>query len=197
MNRLLSTAIVLYTVLPVMAASSEHGGSGDGPNPFAGTIYQSIAAAVVFLALLFILKSKAWGPILKGLQDRENKIKGDLEHAEQSAKAATAKLAEYEAKLAAAQAEALKIIDQGRLDAQRVAAQVRDQAQAEITAAKTRAESDIRAAKEQALSEIYTTTATLATDVAGKILRRQINPQDQQQLVQESLAELSKTGARN
>ena len=178
----------------VALAEEAHGGghAEEAVSPFAGTIVQSLAAIIVFVILLVILKKKAWGPILKGLQDRENKIKNDLHHAEDAAKQATAKLAEYEAKLAAAQAEALKIIDQGRADAQRVAAQLREQSAAELTAQKQRAEADIRAAKEQALSEIYNTTATLATDVAGKILQRQINEQDQERLVHESLAQMSK-----
>lgn len=186
-------------LLATVALAQEHepaGHAAEAANPFAGTIFQSAAAIIVFLLLLALLKKFAWGPILKGLQDRESKIKADLQYAEAGAKKAAATLKEYQEKLAAAQTEALKIMDQSRLEAQRLANQIKEQAQVEITAIRQRAESDIRVAKEQALAEIYTTTATLATEVASKILRRQINAQDQQQLVQESLAELSKADRR-
>ena len=53
-----------------------------------------------------------------------------------------------------------------------------------------RAEGDITAAKVQALSEIYEEVATISTSVAGRILQRQINPEDQQRLVEESLKQL-------
>jgi F-type H+-transporting ATPase subunit b len=160
--------------------------------PFAGSLYQSAAAVIVFILLFAVLKKFAWGPILKGLQERENKIKGDLERAEEAAQQAANTLKEYQASLAQAHAEAQKVIDKGRNDAERVGAELKEQTQAEITRMKQRAEQDIRAAKEQALAELYTQTAVLATTVAGKILRREVNPQDQQRLVEESIRELGK-----
>ena len=80
MKRILPPLLLLTLASPAFAAG--------GSNPFAGTIYQAIAAAIVFLALFFVLKTKAWGPILKGLQDRETKISNDLAEAERSAKMA-------------------------------------------------------------------------------------------------------------
>ena len=55
-------------------------------------------------------------------------------------------------------------------------------------------EADIAAAKELALNEIYAETALLATDVAGRILKRQISETDQQQLVNEAISELGRAG---
>ncbi len=161
-----------------------------GDNPFAGTIYQAIAAAIVFIVVLVVLKKMAWGPILTGLQDRENKIKGDLESAEKAANDAQSTLKDYEAKLAAAQEEARQIIEESRVDAQRVAAQLKDQTQSEITQMKDKATREITAAKEQALTELYTQAATMSTQIAGRILKRELNAADQQAIVDESLAQL-------
>jgi F0F1-type ATP synthase membrane subunit b/b' len=58
----------------------------------------------------------------------------------------------------------------------------------------SRATSDIEAAKSAAVAEIHSEAATLAAAMAGKILRREITPKDQQKLVEESLSEL---GRRN
>jgi F-type H+-transporting ATPase subunit b len=160
------------------------------PTLFAGTIAQSIAAIVVFLILFAFLYRMAWGPILKGLQEREAKIKSDLESAQRAAADASATLATYQKQLASAQQESARLIEQGRADAQKVALSIKDQTQAEITALKQRATADIDAAREQALTEIYQQTAALATAVAGKILRREIHAADQQQLVNEALREM-------
>ncbi len=42
------------------------------------------------------------------------------------------------------------------------------------------------------MTEIYAQAATLATDVAGRILKRELTARDQQRLVEESLAEFAK-----
>jgi F-type H+-transporting ATPase subunit b len=186
------TLCFLTTLLmsPALALAAETGEKES--NVFAGTPVQSIAAVIVFLILFALLYRAAWGPILKGLQDRESKIKGDLERAEEAAEQAAETLKQYQASLAKAHEQAQQIIDKGHNDAQRVAEQIQEQVQTQINQMKQRAEQEIRAAKEQALAEVYTQTASLATAVAGKILLREVKPQDQQRLVEESIRELGK-----
>jgi F0F1-type ATP synthase membrane subunit b/b' len=49
---------------------------------------------------------------------------------------------------------------------------------------------EIEAAKKQALGEIYTESVNLASVMAGKILQRQVTVDDQQRLMDESIAEM-------
>lgn len=172
-------AALLTAAQPALAAGEA--------NPFAGTIYQAIAAATVFLVVFFVLKTKAWGPILKGLQDRENKIKADLENAERANADAQSNLKAYQAQLNDAAAEAKRIIDQARLDAAKLGAQLRDQTQSEITAMRQQVTRDIQAAKDQAVKQLVDEVGLLSTQIASQILKRQINPADQAQLVRESI----------
>lgn len=182
--------LTLLAAAPALAADPAHG--GEGASVFAGTIMQSVAALIVFAILFAVLAKFAWGPILKGLQDRENKIREDLEKAEMSAKQAATTLAEYEKRLAEAQEEARKMIERSRADAERLAAQMREQAGNEVNALRQRATTDIEAARRQAVSDLYSHAATLSTQIAGKILQREIRPEDQQALVQQSLSELGR-----
>jgi F-type H+-transporting ATPase subunit b len=191
MIRTFTTALVTLAMTGA-AFAAETAEAGHEPSVFNGTIAQSVAALLSFLILLAVLYVLAWKPILTGLQDREKKIKDDLEAAEAGAKRAKALVAEYEVKLAEAQTAAGKVIDQARADAERIAAQLKDRTQQDILQMKERAESDIRAAKEQALTEVYAQAATLSTQVASRILKREINAADQQTLVQASLDELVK-----
>ncbi len=173
-------------LLLTLAASA-----GDEPvSVFAGTILQSIAAAVVFLILLAVLWKLAWGPILKGLQDREAKIKHDLEAAEKAARDASAKLKQLEAQLADAQVQAQKIVDNSRAAAQKAAAEIERETQTEVNAMRQRATGEIQYAKEQALAEIYTKAADLSTTLAGRILQREVKASDHQKLVESVLAEI-------
>jgi len=185
MKRASAVAILSLAASPALAAEG-------GANPFAGTIYQALAAAVVFLALFFILKAKAWGPIIKGLADRENKIKHDLEEAERNNLDAQENLKAYQQQLNEAQAEAKRIIDQGRMDAQKIAAGLKEQTQSEISGMRLQVQRDIQAAKEQAVKQLVDEVAGLSTQIASQILKRQINPADQAQLVRDSIEQYGK-----
>ncbi|MDW8263439.1 MAG: F0F1 ATP synthase subunit B [Phycisphaerales bacterium] len=178
------------------AESLDHGAPAGKPTPFAGTIAQSIAALLVFLIVFWVLKAKAWGPILKGLNDRENKIRHDLLAAEKAHQEAAAMLENYKRQLANADAEVRQRLADAQKDAEALSAQLKMQAQAEIEEMKARAARELEAAKQGALAEIHEHAATLATSVAEKILRRNINETDQRELVQSSLAQLSSM-ARN
>lgn len=156
----------------------------------------AITTLVVFAVLVAVLGKFAWGPIAKGLQDREDKIRKDISDAEAARKRAEDTLKEYSSKLASAQAEMRKMLDQAAKDAEGVAAGIKVKAQQDSEEIKERALKDIDASKNAALAEIHDHAATLATSVAEKILRRNINENDQKSLVQLSLEQMQ-TLARN
>lgn len=186
MKLFLPTAILLTVV---SAASASDGGD---KNLFAGTLAQSLAAVLVFFVLLAILYKLAWGPILKGLQDRENKIKNDLAEAQNAAQEAANTLKQYQDKLAQAQAQARQIIERTQAEAQKLADRAKEETLGEIAVLKKKAEADIRFAKEQALVEIYNQSALVATQIASQLLHREIRAEDQQNLIKEALAAIKK-----
>lgn len=194
MNKLAPTAWItgLALLMPTTALAAEAGVEGDPMSPI---VLEMIWAVVLFLIFAGILGFVVWPKILGALQAREQKLEGDLVGAESARKQAEAALAEYKAKIAEAQAEARKVVEEAKTAAERAAASIRSQTESEIAKMRDRASAEIAAAKTQAVSEIHAHTAELATLVAGKILRRQINAEDQQRLVQESLAELTQAGA--
>ena len=86
------------------------------------------------------------------------------------------------------------MIEQSRADAAKLAGELKAQAENEVAQLRQRVQNEIRTAKEQAIGEIYAEAAMLATQVAGKILQREINPDDQKALVEQSLGELNRAG---
>jgi F-type H+-transporting ATPase subunit b len=56
---------------------------------------------------------------------------------------------------------------------------------------KHRATQDLQTAKRAAITELHAEAATLAAQIAAKILQREISADDQQRLVDESLEELT------
>lgn len=149
-----------------------------------------ITALVVFLFVLALLATKVWPAISRGLDDRANKIRSEIEAAENARKQAADALAQYEASLAQARAEAAKMIESTKAQQTQLAAELKAKAEIELNAMRERAVKEIQQAKQSAAAELYSEATNLATMVAGKILKREINPQDQQRLVEESLGQL-------
>lgn len=184
-----SSVFVSWLMTSLVQASSEAAGEmgHESPNLFGGDIWLSIFTLVIFVILLAILGKFAWGPILSGLQKREEHIRNTIEEAQNARQEAEKSLAEYKEQLAQARQEAQAIIEKGRTDAARLAEDLRVKAQAEAQSLRDRAQQDIGSAKNQALNEIYDQVAVLATEIAGKIIQKSLNPEDHRQLLDESL----------
>lgn len=150
-----------------------------------------ITAIVVFLIVLGIAATVIWPKILAGLDEREAKIRDEIRSAEEAREQAKGLLNEYEKNLAEARNEANQMIAKARNDAKAVAEELRSRNEAELTELKQRATQEIEAAKRNAVNEIYVEASNLATAIASKILEREVNAEDQQRLVEESLGELA------
>jgi F-type H+-transporting ATPase subunit b len=149
-----------------------------------------LVAIGVFIVVFGILSVKVWPTIVKGLKDREMKIRSSIEEAESAQKQAKAALAQYEANLAAARAEAQKMLDDAKLQQQAIGAELKAKAEIELAGMRDKAKRDIDAAKAAAIADIHAHATSLATSMASKILKREINPGDQARLIQESLQEM-------
>ncbi|MHB1425415.1 MAG: F0F1 ATP synthase subunit B [Gemmataceae bacterium] len=149
---------------------------------------------VVFLLLLFILSKFAWKPMMEGLEHREHAIHAALQEAQQ-ARDETARLrGQLEEQLRRANDQARGILDEARRAAERTTAEMIAEAHKKIQAEHARLQREMNLAYEQARRDLQSQSAQLATLVAGKIIRRQMNHDDNRQLVEEAMAELRQAG---
>lgn len=153
-----------------------------------------VTALVVFIIVLGVMGSMVWPRINKGLADREEKIRNEIEAAEMAQQQAKAALQQYEKNLADARAEAQQMLEQAKAQQQALAADLKAKAEAELNAMRERAKRDIDSAARTAINEIYAEAANLATAVAAKIIQRELNPGDQRRLVDESLSKIQSAG---
>ena len=145
---------------------------------------------IVFVVLLFVLRKFAWGPLMEGLDAREKHIHNEIAEAERARLEAQRMLAEHEKKLAEVQNEVRAIIDEARRDAQHTQQEIMKQAQSEAQATRERAVREIEQARDHALQELFHTAADVATEVAGQIVRRSLNPTDHRDLVAQVIKDL-------
>jgi len=180
----------LALIGPVASASEEGGAAGELPPFLQPNAYLAFWTLVVFLGLLFVLGKFAWKPLLDSLQAREKHIRDSIQEAERARDQAKALLAEHDKKLAEVQNEVRAILDEARRDGQHTQTEILKQAQAEAQAARDRAKREIEQARDVALKQLFDQAADLATEVAGRIVQRSLNPQDHRDLVQQALNEL-------
>lgn len=165
--------------------------------PVALEVLPAATAVAVFFIAFVVLYIKVWPIIIKGLDERNAKILGEIKAAEDARKQAKAAQTEFEQRLTEAREEATRLIAQARSEAQRQAEVLRMKMEMETQERLARATAEIEGAKRQALLEIHDRAVSMATQIAGQILKREIktNPGDQQRLVEESLQQLA--GSRN
>jgi F-type H+-transporting ATPase subunit b len=159
-------------------------------NLFAGDIGNAIWTLVIFLTVILVLGKFAWGPMLSGLQRREQFIRDSLEQAKQDREAAQAQLEEYNKKLDTATAEALKVVEEGRRDAEVVKERIEEKARSEAEQMVERAKREIDLAKQTAIKELYETSIKLGSDIASRLLEREITAKDHEDLIADSIDHL-------
>ncbi len=177
----------------MLAEDADHGEHEGGVSVIAGPkegLIPGVTAIVIFVVAFGLLSTMVWPKIVQGLDERNEKIVGEIAAAEAARKQAREALDEYEKNLAAARAESQKMLEETRAQQGQLAAQLKASADKELGEMREKALSEIEAAKKQALGEIYTESVNLASVMAGKILQRQVTPDDQQRLMDESIAEM-------
>lgn len=179
---------LLLSAAPALAAEAERSVMESG------SLYNALWAIGIFLVLVVILGRYAWKPILRNMQQREKFIADALERARLQQEQSERLLAEYGAKLESADAEAAKRLEQALAAAEQAKREILGTARSEADLLAKRAAAEVDVAKQAAQQELMALAAKLATAVAEKIIRRQLAPEDQRRLVDESLAELRRHG---
>ncbi len=154
-------------------------------------VVTGVTALLVFALVFAVLSALVWPKISKGLSDRANKIRDEIQSAEMARKQAKDALEQYEQSLKEARMEAQKMLDKARTQQQVLMDEMKAKNESEIAIMRDKARKDIDAAKREALADLYNTAGDLAASAAGKILRREVNAGDSRRLVEETMGQLS------
>ncbi|MEY2828918.1 MAG: synthase subunit [Bacteroidota bacterium] len=136
--------------------------------------------SILFILLLFILKKFAWAPILDMLKEREEGIATALQSAEK-AKAEMAQLtADNQRILNEAKEEKSKILKEARDTYDKIVGEASEKAKAEAARLLAEAKRDIDNQKNAAMIEIKNQIGNLATEVAEKMIRKELKKDGEQ-----------------
>jgi F-type H+-transporting ATPase subunit b len=146
------------------------------------------AAFVIFVGVLGYFGVHK--TLLKGIDNRRDRIKAELGEARRLKEEAQALLAGYERKQQEVEREAQAIIAGAKAEAERLAAEAAAKME-EFVARRTRmAEEKIAQAEAQALADVRLAAAEAAVAAAGSILARTVKDKVADNLIAEGIADL-------
>jgi F-type H+-transporting ATPase subunit b len=170
--------------------AAEEEAHGAGPNPLAVDPDLAIWTGVVFLLLFAILSWFAWPQIAAAVDERERRIIENIKAAEAKHEEAKRLLAEHEAKLAAAAGEVRALLEEARRDAEHTKASIVADARKAAEDEKVRALRDIERAKDGAIHELAVASANTAVELAAKVIREKLTPDQNNQLIRDAMSKL-------
>ncbi len=152
----------------------------------ADSVLTLIAVFVLFLLMSYFL----FNPARKMLNDRKQKIKGELDEARISLEDANSLKAEYESKLKDVNKEAENILSDARRRAleneNRIIAEAKEEAARIMERARTEAELE----KQKLADDVKKEIISVASLMAGKVVAASIDTKVQDQLIEETLKEM-------
>jgi F-type H+-transporting ATPase subunit b len=183
---------------PVHAEAAEAAKELRGePNPLAIDPDLAIFTAVIFIVLFLVLKKFAWPQITEALEERERKIAATVAEANAKLEEAKRIYAEHEAKLAAAAGEVRALLEEARRDAEVTKKAIEAEGQKAAKDELDRALREIHRARDAAVQDLAVSSANVAIDLAKKVIREQLTPEKNNQIIREAVAKLAAESSKN
>ncbi len=136
---------------------------------------------LAFLVVFYILRTKAWPAIIKGLQEREKGIADSLAMAQRVKDEMAQLKSENEALLAKAREERAQMLKEARETKDRIINEAKEQAKEEAGKIMAEAQAAIQSQKMAALTEVKNQVGKLVIEVSEKVLRKQLDPANAQE----------------
>ncbi|PRO65768.1 F0F1 ATP synthase subunit B [Alkalicoccus urumqiensis] len=149
-------------------------------------VYQ-IAA---FFVLLVLLKKYAFGPVMDMMEKREKHVADQIATAEKNREESEKYLKEQRDAVQGAREEAKEIVENSKKMSEQQAADIVKSARLESDRMKEAAKQEIQTEKAQAISALREQVSTLSVLVAAKVIEKELDEQEQERLIQETLREV-------
>jgi F-type H+-transporting ATPase subunit b len=187
--RILAGSISALTIALLFAATPAFAQEGEGPvSTPAGMIFRIVNSALVVGLIV-------WGfskcvPIFR---KRADDISQKIEEGTRARQAAEKQRQEIKARLAGLETEIQQLREAGKREALAEASRLRDAAKADAQKIEAQAKAEIAAAVRAAQQSLKAATADKAVAQAEALLRQQINPQTDVNLVRTFVASLERS----
>ena len=149
-----------------------------------------IAQALSFAALIWLIATFVWPPLLKAIEERQQKIAEGLAAADNSQRALAQAQDKANEELKAARTKANEIIDQAHKRGAQIVEAAKAEAVTEGLRQKALIDAEIEASATRAREELRQQVSLLAVSGAERLLKREIDAQAHKALLDELAAEI-------
>ena len=152
--------------------------------------YTILATIISFLLLVWLLSAKAWGPLMKMMEDRRSHIESMLAQAENERQQAEKIKREYQEEMRKARQEAQEVIAKAAKVSETLANEILAASHVEAEKIKKSALVDIERERDRAIAEVKAQVADLSVSVAEKIIRQKLDMTGQGKLIEQFIQEV-------
>jgi F-type H+-transporting ATPase subunit b len=156
-----------------------------------------LVGALAFAVLFFFVWKWVLPRVSALLEERRQKIQGDLESAEQTRRQAEQELADYREQLANARQESNGIIEEARKTAEQLRADIQARAEREATATVAKAQEEIRAERDRVFQELRGEIGEIAVELAERVVGAALDAKAHQRLIDEYIDEVASGASGN
>jgi len=160
------------------------------PSPILPATNELIWGGISFVVLLVLLSKFAFPALKKGMDDRTERIRKDLDEAEGAKTEADRIREDYARQLADAKAEAGRIIEEARQAADSVRRDLTARAEAEAQELRQRNAEQLEAERARLMGEIRGQVSTLAIELAEKVVEANLDQATNTRLIESYISQV-------
>ncbi len=139
---------------------------------------------------VYLIKKFLFKPINDILEKRRNLADKEIKEAREAKDEADSLKVQYEESLSSAHAEAARIVSEAQKEAQNKADTLLHEAETEAAGIKAKANADIEQEKKKAINEAKDEIGSLAMEIAGKVVEKEINESDHKKLIDDFITKV-------
>jgi F-type H+-transporting ATPase subunit b len=153
-----------------------------------------IVGALAFAVLFFFTWKWVLPRVNTMLEERRQKIQGELERADQTHKEADQLLIQYREQLAKAREDANQIIEEARKTADQLRRDLMAKSEQESQQVLVRAQEEIRAERDRVFQELRAQVAEISVELAGRVVGEELDQNRHERLIEDYIDQVARSG---
>jgi F-type H+-transporting ATPase subunit b len=162
----------------------------EAPSPILPATNELIWGGISFVVLLVLLSKFAFPALKKGMEDRTERIRKELDEAEGAKSEADRIREDYSRQLADAKSEAARIIEEARQAADSVRRDLTQRAEAEAAELRQRNAEQLEAERARIMGELRGQVSQLAIELAEKVVEANLDRDANNRLIESYISQV-------
>jgi F-type H+-transporting ATPase subunit b len=186
---------MLALIASILAQAEESAEAVSDAKDLYPAVGELIVGLIAFAVLFFFTWKWVIPSFKKVLEERREKIQGEMERAEATRKEADKLQEEYRTQLNGAREEANRIIEESRATADQLRRDLQAKAEEEAQGIVARAQEEIRAERDRVFQELRAQVGSIAVEIAGRVVGQSLDEKTHQRLIDEFIDEVASGAA--